>query len=563
MRTPVWLALAAVALAACAAPPAGRGGGERLGAPSRSGPTLSLVLRNEPDAIIGGAAARFLIPEALFTASLGKIDRNTEPQPVLVEQVPLLNTDTWRVMSDGRMETTYRFRSSLTWHNGAPLTAEDFVFNYQRTKVFADAGFAVLTNENRQIEQMVAVDPRTLLIRWLRPYAPAAAPAMIPIPQHILQSAFDEGYDAFTNHPYWHVGFVGAGPYRLDSWQRGVGIDGVAFDGYALGRPKIDRVHVTWTADPNAALVRLLAGDAHVLIDNAIGFQQTVPLRQGWAGQTAGVIILNPTQVRYIQVQARPDLAKPGSLLDVRVRRALLHAIDRQELATGLLGEDGVVAHSMVPPTMGDYQAVDRSIRKYPFDLRQTEQLLSEVGYAKGSDGVYTSPTDRRFALEVRGVAEGQEAQELQIISDMLRRAGMDPDLYFIPTQQRVDDNELKSTYPGLTINTNTFLSEDMGLNKFHTDRIGSPANRWSGTNRTGWSSPEFDRLYGMFTGNLDRKERSDGLVGMMRLLTDELPGLTLFFAYQVVAHTAALSGPEPVAPMATAYQNVHLWEWR
>ena len=52
-------------------------------------------------------------------------------------------------------------------------------------------------------------------------------------------------------------------------------------------------------------------------------------------------------------------------------------------------------------------------------------------------------------------------------------------------------------------------------------------------------------------------------MVQMMKLLNDELPSLPLYYNFQVVAHTAALVGPEPITPDSTRFGNVHQWSWR
>ena len=68
------------------------------------------------------------VQKRLFNASLSLMDSKGTIRPYLAEALPQLNTDTWKVLPDGRMETTYRLRSNLTWHDGQPLAADDFVF---------------------------------------------------------------------------------------------------------------------------------------------------------------------------------------------------------------------------------------------------------------------------------------------------------------------------------------------------------------------------------------------------------------------------------------------------
>src|SRR5207245_2214732 len=65
------------------------------------------------------------VSRRLFNALPALIDDRAVPRPDLLEAFPELNTDSWRLFPDGRMETTYRLKPSLTWHDGQPLTADD------------------------------------------------------------------------------------------------------------------------------------------------------------------------------------------------------------------------------------------------------------------------------------------------------------------------------------------------------------------------------------------------------------------------------------------------------
>src|SRR5207244_9965308 len=88
----------------------------------------------------------------LFNASLALFDDKGLARPYLAEALPQLNTDTWRVLPDGRMETTYRLRDNLTWHDGASLTAEDFAFAF---RVYKDPGLGLFISTPQDTIDMV------------------------------------------------------------------------------------------------------------------------------------------------------------------------------------------------------------------------------------------------------------------------------------------------------------------------------------------------------------------------------------------------------------------------
>jgi peptide/nickel transport system substrate-binding protein len=527
--------------------------------------TLAAVLRVEPFDLTDSASSRNRLTLAMFGATLASVDANDAPFPVLADALPQLNSDSWRVMPDGRMETTYRLRPNLVWHDGAPLTAHDFVFTRRTNAAQFEWGLgvgALSPIEFRATEEVLAADDQTLIIRWKNPYPGAVYPEVKVLPRHLLESVLDQGVpEAFGSHPYWTTGYVGVGPYRLARWEQGAYLEGVAFDQYALGRPKIDRIRVTWTNDPNVTLARLLSGDAHLAVDEALKFQQALTLQQEWGRD--GVILVNPTNLRKLDAQHRAAYASPLSVLDPRVRKATMHAIDRQAVADAMSDGHGIPAENVVPPNVGMIRAGGPAIAAYPYDVRRTEQLLAEVGITKGADGFYVSPTEGRQSPEVLGIAEGQEGQETTIVVDYLRRAGIDARLRLVASAQMQQSDELKATFPTWRTNNHyTTAQATLSADRMLGNRAASPDNKWSGTNKSGWSNPEHDRLFEAWSRELDRTERNRLMVEIVRLTNEELPFIPLYFGSNVIAHVAALQGSQNPGLETIIHGNIHEWSW-
>src|SRR5581483_826296 len=377
----------------------------------------------------------YLSTPRLFNADLTLFDQRGDPHPYLAAQLPQLNTDSWRVLQDGGMETTYRLRPGLTWHDGQPLSAEDFVFAW-RLLTTPELG-AASSQPQGLMQEVTAPDSQTVVIHWrqLYPDAGTLADEFQPFPRHLLEQPFrTQSAESFLALPHWTRDYVGLGPYRVDGWEPGTSIEGVAFDGHALGRPHIDRIRLLFISDPNTVLANLLSGSIQIAIESSIRYQQALVLQQQW-GQGGGTAILWPSIWRSIQVQVRPEYANPPSLTDVRVRGAIAYALDREAMNDAVLNGQGAITDTLISPLMSYYPDVERVVTKHPYDPRRSEQLMGEVGYAKGADGIYVRGGER-FVGDLRVLAGAQQEVELPLLGGQLRAAGFDVQESVIPPVQ-------------------------------------------------------------------------------------------------------------------------------
>lgn len=562
-RKLVWISAisAVLALGACAPAVGPRAGQEVSTTPDQS-KTLVIAVRGEPVALSGKEFVEGLglaNAKRLFNANLALIDDHENASPYLAEALPQLDTDTWRVFPDGRMETVYRLRANLTWHDGTPLTAEDFVF---ARRVYATPELGVSrAAPDKQMDSAVAVDARTVVIHWreLFPDAGILSTGFMlsgfqPLPRHILEAPFNEmAPDAFARHAYWTQEYVGTGPYRLLRWVPGSFIEAEAFPGHALGRAVIDRVQLVFIPDPNTVVANLLAGAAHATMDFAIGFQDGLTLQRQWAATRGGTVLNSPTKVHWIQAQFRPEMANPRALLDVRMRRALAHTMDKPALSEAMFEAQGQGADSLIYPYERWFSAVDRAVVKYPYDLRRAEGLLNEAVFAKQADGVFVGHGQERLNVELRVSAGAENEQEVAILSEGWRRAGFDATEHVYPVAL-LRDGQYRASFPGLLLNP-----AGGNLTTLTSASVATPENRWTGANRGGWSDPEYDRLYDAFQATLATNQRAQQVAGMMRVMTEQLPVLPVQYAFTVVAHVAGLRGP---VAGNDANWNAHLWAW-
>jgi peptide/nickel transport system substrate-binding protein len=555
--------VASLVLSACAPAPIGseRGEGAQPAATRQSKPVV-FIARSEPDERGLGRSGGVGINTTprFFNATLMMRDGQGTPQAQLAAALPQLNTDTWRLFPDGRMETTYRLRPNLTWHDGTPFTANDLVFAWQ---VYAqpELGEAGAPPQNL-MEEASAPDLLTFVVQWRKPYPSAnlLSEDFRPLPRHLLETTFKElRLDVWDNLPFWRQDYVGLGAFRVDGWEPGAFIDGVAFDGYVFGRPKIDRLRVIFMQDPNAVTANLLSGGANLVADITIRFETGVILKGAWAGRgerDGGNVSFTAAQVRYTFFQLRPDYASPRAITDLRVRRAIAHAIDKQALADALHTGEGIPTDIFVPKTAPLVPTMDRAVAKYPSDTRRAQQLMEEAGFARGGDGFYAHPTEGRFEPEWRATAGGDSELQVGVLSDSLRRFGIDTRTFLLP---RPFENQTRHTFPTM-LNWSTTGQPDEWFTTWTVGKMPTPENRWTGSNGGGWVNPDYERLADAFSTSLDQNQRDQLMVEMGKVLADQVPVLPLYYNLDVVANTGTLRGVH-VAPDGSIGWNVQDWE--
>ena len=264
--------------------------------------------------------------------------------PSLAVQMPkLVDADTWEVT----------LRPGITFHNGEPLNADAVVysikrvidpeFNSEQISFFSTIKDARATGDLTL--HVITDGPDPILptrLYWLK---------VVP-PKHSKGPKFAE-------NP------VGTGPYRFVTWQRGQHIDLVRNDDYWGPAPQIASVKYRFIEEPGTRLAGLMAGEFDLITNLLPEFTSHVPKSVNVLGLEHPIIILN---------------ADKGVTQDVRVRKALNHAVDKQALAQGLFeGFAQVAQGQLLSPSFFGY---NDQVKAYPYDPDLARKLIEEAGAA-------------------------------------------------------------------------------------------------------------------------------------------------------------------------------------
>ncbi len=272
-------------------------------------------------------------------------------------------------------------------------------------------------------------------------------------------------------------------------------------------------------------------------------------------------MLFDATSTTTAAFQFRPDHLQSLALADLRMRKALAHATDKDSINDGLFEGQAALAHTFVPPEAPYFADVDRAITKYAYDPRRVEQLMNEAGYRKDRDGLFANASGERVQPAFWISAGAQREQMMAIVANGWQRAGIDVQPSVMPRALE-RDQEARAKFPAILVH-GVSLSQQGTAQNMSAEQVGTAANRWSGNNRGGWSSPEYEVLWEAFNNTLDRSEQIRQFVLMMKLRSEQLPSLPLHYSVNVVSHLAALRGPDVGVPETTPHWNIHEWTLR
>ncbi len=489
--------------------------------------------------------------DPVINGFLVRVDDRWDRHPYLAERVPTQDDGTWIINTDGTMRTIWTLRPELKWQDGEPLTARDVVFAH---RVYRDREFQATTDlPERYITSVAAKDDRTFEVNWDRPYYPAGDPDardLTPLPRHLLESLYDAGdKQAFNASSFWNTEeYVGSGPYRIVRNRPGESLTVVANPYHVLGRPKIDTIEFRVVPDRNALIAQLLAGEIDFVGHAHLQAEGAAVLQEQWKD---GGIIVTPWDPFVLDFQQRGVPNHQPALRDVRVRRALAYAIDRDAVAVQQTAGMAGAADALVGPGHILFPRIDAAIAKYPYDPRQALQLIGEAGWIRGGDGVLRNAAGQAFDVEI--LTTPSTSKDGLVVADYWKQIGLESRFNNLTEAQRTD-LKTRSNFPGVQVNATS------DYRAYVSSELSTEANQWRSLNQTDWADPEYDALFARFDRSLNLAERDDLTVAMERYLTTNAIQVRLNYVARPAAFRNNLHGVKNMNKNSTYTWNTDEW---
>jgi peptide/nickel transport system substrate-binding protein len=292
--------------------------------------------------------------------------------PLLATDVPTLENGGVRMRVDGGMDVTWRLRPGVTWHDGTPLTSADVKFTVDAIN---DPNYNPESTDGfDRIASVETPDPLTAVVHYTEVYAPYALQFVRGLlPRHVLQGRDIDRANDYNRAP------LGTGPYRVAEWRSGefIRLERVANYWRGSQDPSIRQILFRFIANTNTRINQLKSGEVHLVAMFPWDKHREV-------SAIPGVVVHRTPGNAYEHVTL--NQRRVPAFRDVNVRRALMHAVDRDLIARSILDGLAPVTHGAIQPVSW---AFTDDTTKYAFDPSQARRLLDAAGWVVGEgDGI-------------------------------------------------------------------------------------------------------------------------------------------------------------------------------
>jgi peptide/nickel transport system substrate-binding protein len=450
----------------------------------------------------------------LITGSLVSVDNPTlEPRPELAERIDRVDPVTYDVT----------LREGVRFSDGTPMTAEDVA--YTLTSIADPALGSTLRSMTDRIARTEVRSPRTVRLVLKEPHAPFITDLDLGVvPRHVVAARGGRFPDDQV---------VGAGPFRL-AHRDATRIVLAPNPYYVLGAPKV-RLVFKVIRDPNSRLLVLVGGSADLtqntvppLLIDAVEQRPELRVERG-RGAVFTYLVCNT---------ADPALA------DVRVRRALALAIDRERLVRSKLHGRAALATGLLPTWHWAYSG---DVPRWPYDPARARALLAEAGVRPKL--VYKTSSDKlRVAIA-------------QVIAHELNAVGFDVEVRAYEFATLLDDLK-KGNFQIATLQLPDVVEPQLLHRLFHSSQVPRPGAADGHLNRSRFADPALDADLEAGSRELDPARRRAVYARAQARLAELLPVVPLWHEDNVVIMRRDLRGYE-VQPNARLGALARAWKAR
>lgn len=509
--------LASISLAACGG--SSSSGGSAASGPPVEGGTITYAHVQEPPCIFGGWIQQAYISRQVLDGLV------TEDQDGSVK--PWLATS-WTTSPDG-LTYTFTLKNNVKFTDGTPLDAAAVAYNFDQFEN-TDLNSTAKVSIDPYYKSAEAIDPTHVAIHLNRPY-----PEFLRL---ITQGYFGiESPTALKTRSKEEncEKPIGSGAFTVDSWQKGQQVVFKKNPNYTSwpstakhqGPAYVDQIDWKFVPDGTSRYASLTTGQSDVIYE-----VPTVDWKSAQSQFTNTIRYITPGKPVSFFINTAQ-----GPFSDKLVRQAFAYAADRKAAVEA--GFHGVIPYEPNPAVSQSTPAY-RTGDPYPYNPGKAAQLLTQAGWTKGSDGIYTKggkPLAIKLVYGPGFIFTQEGATVLQALQEQWRTAGFDVKL--VPATMAEQWGGKYSTPDSYDALPSYWTSPSPAI-LWIVWRQNEPNNP-NGNNKSFYNNPELTALIDKANTNLDTKAGFDQYGQAQQIIEDEAAGIGLYTQNTLIAVSNSL----------------------
>jgi peptide/nickel transport system substrate-binding protein len=501
------------------------------------------------------AADKLLL--ALIHRPITALNATLQPVCLLCDKLPTLENGLVKpapTAENGNLiSVTVRLPENAVWGDSTPLTSKDAYFTWQIAKKLIASSMAMPFYQQVSDIQIID-DTKFIILVNNAAYAQHFLHDFYILSQHVENTATENQTTYLEATRYKTTPFdVGlfAGAYRLTAFNEteAVVVPNTAW--WGAQKPVLQKITLRVFPHAEALQEALLKKQINVVLPPAgLNFDQAYDALKTSLNTKEFVVNLTPsTQLEHLVINLENPL-----LADARVRRALLHSIDREKFNDLVFQNKRFVADSFMPP-------------QHPFASTTTANkedaasLLAVAGFTKGADGILVNNQQQRLSFAFATVKDDPALTTLQqLIANAWAQIGVETTLESYPLrdlEQRILPQKL---FTGVALIRSTFPDTQPPIALFSSTAKPHAANKYQGQNYSGWQNEKVDSILAALATSTDTAAAQQRWQALNAVYLAELPTLPLYFTPAITVLPKDLQG----VPLTTGHTpqtfNAETW---
>jgi peptide/nickel transport system substrate-binding protein len=458
---------------------------------------------------------------------------------------------------DGKqgISVTFSIHPDATWGDGVPVSTKDVLFTW---KVGKHPKSGVGNMElYRSIYKIDTNDTKTFTLHFDKlTFDYNAINDFELLPAHLDEVNFSSP-EIYKNRTAYDTDTLNKGlyfgPYKIIQLAPGSHVVLEKNPTWYGKKPEFKRIVVRAIGNTAAMEANLLSGGLDMIsgelglsIDQAISFEKRHKLKYN--------IVYKPGLI-YEHI----DLNLENPLLqDIRIRKALIYAINRKAISERLFGGRQPLAHTSVNPL--DWVFAE-DVPTYAYDRKHAEKLLDESGWNIKKNGIRYNVKGKKLSFEIMTTA-GNRSRELveQILQSQWKAAGIEIKIKNEPARVFFSQTMAKRRYSGLGMYAWMSSPENVPRTTLHSKHIPTKANNYAGQNYTSFRNSKMDTLLETIETELDKSKRKEMWRRLQHIYANELPVIPLYFRANAYILPKWLIGVEPTGHQYSTTLWIENW---